>query len=344
MDLTRILDWFAGYPKHYHTLFHCMDHDVLWVSITVVLDLAVAGGYLLIAKHWWINQRQLHNHPARLALGRMRNIFLFCGLCGYVFIPIKMFWPAWRLYDMFLVVLVWFTWRYAWGARDLKVMFSELSRSGELEAELEVSREESRRKSFFLNAVSHDLRSPLNAMSLSADVASMCVEAGDKKAALEAMDRLRLSARETAELLSGFMELGKLDWMSDRNAPILLDVGEQVRAAIREFEPLAERKGLYLRMKTPIGAPVSARSDRAKLSRILSNLINNAIKYTQRGGVELEVERLGALAAIHVTDTGVGIAPGDHLRIFDEFYQVNNDARDSAKGFGLGLAIARRLA
>src|SRR3954469_2190319 len=102
-----------------------MKGDVLWISITIALDLAVAAGYGLIALHWSKNARSLPAIPAKSALANMRHIFAFCGICGYVFIPIKMFWPAWRLYDMFLVVLVYFTWKYAWNARDLKVIYSE---------------------------------------------------------------------------------------------------------------------------------------------------------------------------------------------------------------------------
>jgi hypothetical protein len=111
-------DWFTGGAQHpYHALYHCMAKDTLWVALTVALDLTVAAGYGVIAYHWWNNARTLPPSPARRALNTMRNIFVFCCICGYVFIPVKMIWPAWRLYDMFLVVLAFYTWRYAWGAR-----------------------------------------------------------------------------------------------------------------------------------------------------------------------------------------------------------------------------------
>ena len=81
-----------------------------------------------------------------------------------------------------------------------------------------------------------------------------------------------------------------------------------------------------------------------KLTRILDNLLNNALKYTESGHVELSAELRGEELRIHVSDTGAGIA-ADHLpHLFDEFYQVHNGERNHTKGFGLGLAIARRLA
>ena len=91
-----------------------------------------------------------------MALGNMKRIFLFCGTCGYLFIPIKMFWPAWRLYDIFMIALVFFTWRYALNARQLRVVYHELSRTKQLAYELEESRAESRRKKL-LNAISHTI-------------------------------------------------------------------------------------------------------------------------------------------------------------------------------------------
>ena len=88
------LRWFSGGQTQYHTLYHCMMGDQFWIALTVLLDAAVAGGYAVIAIHWWKNQRNLPKSPARKALATMRNIFIFCAACGYVFIPVKMFWPA----------------------------------------------------------------------------------------------------------------------------------------------------------------------------------------------------------------------------------------------------------
>jgi PAS domain S-box-containing protein len=134
MQWMDLINWFAGGKNSYHTLYHCMHGDTLWIAITVGLDLAVAVGYLLIARSWGESERLIQNvNPAKVALGRLKNIFIFCGICGYLFIPIKMFWPAWRLYDMFMAVLVFLTWRYALRARDLQIIYSAVGGHDHLE-------------------------------------------------------------------------------------------------------------------------------------------------------------------------------------------------------------------
>jgi PAS domain S-box-containing protein len=140
MGVTELIQWFAGGAHPYHTLYHCMSGDVPWIVITVALDIAVALGYLKIAAHWWRNERDLKEaNPAKRALGRLKNIFILCGLCGYVFVPVKLVWPAWRLYDLFLGALAIITWRYAWGARDLKVIYQAIGGSDRLAQDLENS-------------------------------------------------------------------------------------------------------------------------------------------------------------------------------------------------------------
>jgi signal transduction histidine kinase len=111
---------------------------------------------------------------------------------------------------------------------------------------------------------------------------------------------------------------------------------------VRSSRKAAEEKGLEIRWQCSAGLAV--KSDRSKLDRIMQNLVANAIKYTERGAVRIEVQAAGAGVELHVIDTGVGIAAEDQPRLFDEFFTLHNHERDPKKGFGLGLAIARRLA
>lgn len=335
------LDWFAG-SGAYMNLVHCMGHDYLWIGITVALDFAVAAGYMLIAKHWWKNERSLPDIPARRALASMRNIFLFCGICGYLFIPIKMFWPAWRLYDLVMVALVYFTWRYALSSTSLKVIYAELGKGTRLAEELEATKEESHRKTFFLNAVSHDLRTPLNGLVLQATIADISAETGDREGLRQAVADMKASARTASEMLDSLLEYARMELASDPHHESQFPLTDLMREVSELHRPIAADRKLSLRVNCPDDLHVA--TDRQKLHRVLSNLVSNALKFTQTGGVRLDVAHGSQAVEIHVIDTGVGISNTDRERLFEEFFQVHNHERDRRKGFGLGLAIARRLA
>lgn len=120
-------------------------------------------------------------------------------------------------------------------------------------------------------------------------------------------------------------------------------VTELVEAAISMVRPLAERKGLAL-MSVRSDEPVIMNTDAGKVRQILVNLFANAIKFTNRGGVTLNVLRRMRYVEFRVTDTGIGI-PSEHLeRIFVAFWQVDQSTTRRAGGAGLGLGIARQLA
>jgi signal transduction histidine kinase len=271
----------------------------------------------------------------------MRNIFLFCGICGYLFIPIKMVWPAWRLYDLFMAVLVYYTWRYAWGAKDLKVVYNELGRTTQLADELEKSRQESRGKTFFLNAISHDLKTPLNGLVLQSHVAEMGMKTGDHAVVTEAIAEMRRGADATAQLLDSLLDYARLNWSEAPNCETETHLSEIVQETVQAQRAAATSKGLSLQSNVP--PDLRLRTDRAKLERVLTNLLVNAVKFTERGSIRVEARRVGPGVEIHVIDTGVGIAKEAIPRLFDEFFQLHNHERDPRKGFGLGLAIARHL-
>jgi len=334
--------WFSGGEQQYHTLFHCLNNDTFWIASTVVLDIVVAIGYLIIARHWYAHERQLAPTPARLALHRMRNIFFFCGICGYIFIPIKMFYPAWRLYDIVMLFLAYSTWRYAIGSRQLKVIYNELGQSEKLKLELAQSRSETKKKTFFLNAISHDLRTPLNGLMLQTDLAVMSAEAGDTVAAAQALEEVRTSARAAAEMLNTLLEYARLDGTDEPVQRTNTDLSRLIREVLSQFHAAADEKKITLSYSGP--SELRVKIDGTKLERLLSNLVSNAVKFTSQGGVRVEANRRGTDLEIHVIDSGVGIAAEHRDRLFEEFYQVSNHERDKRKGFGLGLSIARQLA
>ncbi len=206
-----------------------------------------------------------------------------------------------------------------------------------------------RQKSFFLNALSHDLRAPLHNVLLNAQLLKMSSDAGDPLDT-EALDMIMENSVAAADLVAKLLDYAKVG-AEDENVIEPVQLPMLLSQIVRRYTPLAEQKGLFLRkFETATSGDVPPPSfqistDRQKLERIICNLVENAVKYTARGGVVLELStRAGGEARIRVRDSGIGIPHDKIPYLFDEFYQVNNYERDRSKGFGMGLAICRSLA
>jgi|HubBroStandDraft_1064217.scaffolds.fasta_scaffold16848_2 signal transduction histidine kinase/CheY-like chemotaxis protein len=192
-----------------------------------------------------------------------------------------------------------------------------------------------------LAAASHDLRQPLHALS----VYSAVLAANPPP---EAVRELGLNidqiVRSLGSLLHGLLDLSRLSsghYTIDRQ-PTSLD--QLLRSVCTEFERPAAEKGLKLLTELE---PVSVIGDPVALGRVARNLVDNAIKYTDRGTITLATRVDAATsppsALMRITDTGKGIPSTELGRIFEEFYQLDNTGRDRSKGVGLGLAIVQRL-
>ncbi len=194
-----------------------------------------------------------------------------------------------------------------------------------------------RSKSKFLAAASHDLRQPVQALFFF--VAALRGRLKDS-GALRILDDLERSLGALKMLLDSLLDISKLDAgvvTASRSVFCIDSVLERVAA---DFVPLAREKGVALRR---VASSAHVESDPALLTRIVQNLVANAVRYTDNGRVLVGCRRRGAMLRIEVWDTGIGIAPDNLKQIFHEFYQVGNDARDRAQGLGLGLAIVERL-
>ena len=207
-----------------------------------------------------------------------------------------------------------------------------------------------RQKSFFLNALSHDLRAPLHNVLLNAQLLRMT--ARDESDA-ESVRMIVENAVAAGDLITRLLEFAKAG-AQDHNAIEPVYVHAILQQVARRFLPLAETRGLHLVVAPSldgVAATLAVHTDRQKLERIVSNLVDNAIKYTDRDGVvTLSLRAVNSPDAsphevvVAVSDTGAGIPPQNVPYLFDEFYQVNNYERDRSKGFGMGLAICKCLA
>ena len=192
-------------------------------------------------------------------------------------------------------------------------------------------------KSRFLATASHDLRQPLQTLTLLNGALRRMI---DDATIVEALTQQDQAIGAMARLLNALLDIGKLE--SGAVRPQIADFSAQplFDEMRREFLPLATSKGLELRIVTTAAC---VRSDRALVGQILRNLVSNAVKYTLRGWVELRCVAGPHSVVIAVQDSGIGI-PADQLtHIYEEFYQAGVDHWVSREGYGLGLSIVHRL-
>jgi PAS domain S-box-containing protein len=195
-----------------------------------------------------------------------------------------------------------------------------------------------RAKSTFLAAASHDLRQPVQAMVLLNAALEQRLK-GHPAAQLVA--RLGTSVTALQMLLEGLLDVSRLDAGVVEVNPTDMPVAALLDRLRSEYELRCRPKGLRLRV-VPCRAWIH--SDPALLERIVRNLVENAIRYTERGSILIGCRRAGEALRIGVYDTGVGIPADQMALVFQEFYQLSNPERDRDKGLGLGLSIVNRLA
>lgn len=198
-------------------------------------------------------------------------------------------------------------------------------------------------KSRFFAAVSHDLRQPVHAIGLYLGPLARMAQTTQDRQAQRAVEGIRQSWRALDDLLSQVLDLTRMDSGVVQADLRATEIAPLVTSLITQHSAVAEAAGVRLVALVRPGA--FAVADGLMLQRVMSNLLDNAIKFSPPGAtvaVALRSARLGW--RLQVRDAGMGIAPGAQERIFEEFVQEDNDARDRRRGLGLGLAIARRFA
>ena len=191
-------------------------------------------------------------------------------------------------------------------------------------------------KGHFLAAASHDLRQPVAAVGLLSGLLRDRLRDTEMR---DLTERLSDAVGSMENLLGGLLDLSRLEAGAIKPHLQAVDVGHLLRRIASHEREAAAHKGIDLRVH-PTRAVVW--SDPVLLEQMIRNLVGNAVRYTERGGVLVGVRRRGAVLRIEVWDTGGGIAPQDQQRIFDDFVQLANPERNQAKGLGLGLAIVQR--
>jgi len=221
-------------------------------------------------------------------------------------------------------------------------------RTVELHSALLRAESADRLKSAFLASMSHELRTPLNSIIGFTGILLRGLAGPLNDEQKKQMDMVRGSARHLLELINDVLDISKIEAGQLELRLESFDIAESIQRCVASLRPIAERKGLELSVHV---APdlVSTISDRRRFEQILLNLLNNAIKFTDRGKVVVSAVRDdravdGPVARIRVRDTGMGIRP-EHLKeLFLPFRQLDTGLARLHEGTGLGLAICRRLA
>lgn len=218
----------------------------------------------------------------------------------------------------------------------LRLQLDSLNR--QLQVAVEKSEEASAAKTRFLASASHDLRQPIHTVTLLS--AALSLQGLDEKARNIVL-HIKDSLAGLSSQLDRLLDISKLDAGVIALDESTFDISILVEDLSRDYVMPAEAKGLMLSCVTRASSCV--RTDRALVERVLRNLIDNAIKYTEKGGVSIEQGEKDSRYYVSIRDSGRGMEDHHKRKIFEEFYQIDNPHRDRKQGLGLGLAIVDRL-
>lgn len=197
-------------------------------------------------------------------------------------------------------------------------------------------------KTRFFAAASHDLRQPLHALSINATTLELVSRRQADPVVKELSSSINRALRQSNSLLDGLLDISRLDANAVELQIEPVEVSALLESIRTEFAPVAGQAGLSLTVRRPPDSDPWIHTDSDLMTRILSNLVSNALKFTATGGVSLSAEVDDASVLISVADTGVGIPVSEQEKVFEEFYQIGNSSRDRTLGLGLGLSIVKR--
>jgi two-component system, chemotaxis family, CheB/CheR fusion protein len=221
------------------------------------------------------------------------------------------------------------------------ITFADISERKQIAKALEAAKLEAERansaKSRFLAAASHDLRQPLQSLTLMQDMLARSVE-GKKPQML--LERFEQTLGSMSGMLNTLLDINQIEAGVIEARTIAFPIAEVLDRLRDEFTYLAQSRNLVLKI-LPSAALVH--SDPRLLEQMIRNLLGNAIKYTRRGKILLGCRQRGDTLRVEVWDSGIGIAAKELQAIFAEFHQVDNAAHERTRGLGLGLSIVQRL-
>lgn len=216
------------------------------------------------------------------------------------------------------------------------------ARTWELSLAKEAAESADRLKSTFLATMSHELRTPLNSIIGFTGILLQGLAGALNDEQRKQLGMVQISARHLLALITDVLDISKIEAGQLVLADEPVAVRECIATCAAAVEPLAKKKGLALAVEIDPAAPM-LRGDRRRIEQILLNLVGNAIKFTERGGVTITLAARPDGQSVTVRDTGIGIAAQDLESIFEPFHQLEVGLARRHEGTGLGLSICRKL-
>src|SRR5579872_819575 len=211
-----------------------------------------------------------------------------------------------------------------------------------LQRSLKKLREYDQLKTDFFSNISHELRTPLTMILSPVDRILESQSALPAKV-VSLINVVRVNGNRLLELINQLLEFSKLEAGRTRLVPTSVDLNALARDLFSAAQPLAEQRGVELRLKLDTRLPAIA-ADAEKIETVLRNLVSNALKFTPAGGtVEIETGVAADRVTAAVTDTGIGIAEEDYGRVFERFVQIDSSSSRQYSGTGLGLALVKEF-
>ena len=277
---------------------------------------------------------------------RSLMVFLFC-LTMAVAIVVQIAWPLWPYYALGCLVANCFLHVFVIEDEREELRQAVIEReqaakhAAELEQALERARAAEKARSMFFSIVSHDIRTPLNAILGYSELLQLGIE--DQAERDEALKAIRASGTTLLQLVDDVLDLARINAGKIPLQPEPVNLSTLVDEVLSSFRLAASGKGVELVNKTA-GVP-TVLLDGHRFRQILFNLVGNAVKFTDRGTVTVAASCAEGRLEVSVADTGCGIAPDLVSRVFDPFVQALDPSHsaDRAGGTGLGLSICRRL-
>lgn len=199
-----------------------------------------------------------------------------------------------------------------------------------------------RLKSEFLASISHELRTPLHTIIGFSELLAEEVEGPLNEKQRKFVGHIHKDALHLMELINDILDLSKIEAGRVELHCEAVEISVALDNALASMRPMSAAKSIEITSRVQSG--IFAYVDAVRFREIISNLLSNAVKFTPEGGrVSMDLVTEECMATVCVTDTGIGIAPAEHTRIFEKFYQTGSTTRGVREGTGLGLAITRHL-